>query len=1417
VNVITAGSPAEGRLAPGDQILKLNNVLVDDLTGQQAADIIRESKHSVTVTVLRHTTGPKSSFITAEKRARLKTNPVKVRFAEEVLVNGHTQGNSLLFLPNVLKVYLENGQTKAFKFEEKTTVKDIILTLKEKLSIRCIEHFALVLEEQYNIARIYLLHAEEYIEQVVQKKEAHNYRCLFRVCFVPRDPLELLQEDPVAFEYLYLQSCSDVLQERFAVEMKCNMALRLAALHIQERLHTCGQPHKLSLKSIAKEWGIENFISPTLLRNMRDKDLKKAISYHMKKTQALLEPRQKLISAAQARLNYLKILGELKSYGGKAFSATIMLQDRESVVTLLVGAKYGVSQIINHKLNIMTTLTEFLSISRVELMPESEKVSMVKIYLQDIKPITLLMESHAAKDMACLIAGYYRLFVDSGVSVFSWTGNTKTHRISAEEGYVSRGCSDSEESSEIDSAQDVMAELHFPKDNPGAEIAGAGQEAEELKEEGELEAQGAEGEQGLEENEENSLSEASDSCRTESREDSRFNTSYSSDSMDALEEDDLMACSSSRTLLLEVHHPYLLDLPEQPAREDRSGTMENDPFLCFSQLSHMADSLVDPDLVPSPSGGSELNDTVFDCVFTFEEDARPYYNLCANLTPDSAHERSLPGAPHPSPEDESLELLEPPPILQPPPGFGDSSSDDEFFDAPERLTPTNALSPDDAAEGTCLERTLSLSDIGISVPEREQEQEAMPFVRKSRKRRSFVETDYTSQVSFPVPQDDEEPCCFEKDPLSSHRHRSPTTFSLRSTEGEPAMLETKPIVCRQPQPASQSKKLSSNLMEMEPDTMETKSVSESLSVVSPIMAIHCRRDSEGKVSCRAEDTSCNLVAEENPFIHHMFLSQASEEAKPSNVTSQEEKIFGGGQRMEDVEEDDSIIEASGASPATENHMDYDAYLQLSNLSSGGLTLAVVGISPLPKLFYTPSPEGDNDLVEAIPIFSEEHCSPAVENNSVATMRKGISFSHECLLQVGVEGAAADMGGNKEVGLNFSSTSGVVGRLSSSTLRGKIQRLPLYLSRSQETINNSTNTSLAIHSQNFPDDSSCTAAQSEPCSSSLLVTVSVNQTDEVGPSVAASPSTDLIEARTGSQRPFHKLREVEDQSSQTIYSQAEEIQAAFLADCETEQPKPCPGSMEAGCSSDMDFECLSLTNEPKMKLETCGCQTVYANCFSGTESNFDEELTVFEFSCRTQGPLTVPPSARGFYSSELSPLLSPLDTDISFDCYLTQNLEDTMNQLRNKKYETPQGFSLLQEDISELLQVLQRNPESRGQHHKETCAVQFSENKRLLYAESRKLMSSCQRVIRVGQTPEEMLLALADSFQTLVQLTTVCLWFTNCVRCQKRHTEVLSSLREIVGTYKEFAQAAEKACGKKSCHDLAIKLLARQCTALTAGV
>lgn len=43
--------------------------------------------------------------------------------------------NSLLFMPNVLKVYLENGQTKSFKFDSNTSIK--VGAGKRPASLKC--------------------------------------------------------------------------------------------------------------------------------------------------------------------------------------------------------------------------------------------------------------------------------------------------------------------------------------------------------------------------------------------------------------------------------------------------------------------------------------------------------------------------------------------------------------------------------------------------------------------------------------------------------------------------------------------------------------------------------------------------------------------------------------------------------------------------------------------------------------------------------------------------------------------------------------------------------------------------------------------------------------------------------------------------------------------------------------------------------------------------------------------------------------------------------------------------------------------------------------------------------------------------------------------------------------------------------
>lgn len=57
---------------------------------------------------------------------------------------------------------------------------DIVLTLKDKLSIRAIESFALVLEQQYSITKLLLLHDDEFIQKV--KKTRGTQTQTFPIC-----------------------------------------------------------------------------------------------------------------------------------------------------------------------------------------------------------------------------------------------------------------------------------------------------------------------------------------------------------------------------------------------------------------------------------------------------------------------------------------------------------------------------------------------------------------------------------------------------------------------------------------------------------------------------------------------------------------------------------------------------------------------------------------------------------------------------------------------------------------------------------------------------------------------------------------------------------------------------------------------------------------------------------------------------------------------------------------------------------------------------------------------------------------------------------------------------------------------------------------------------------------------------------
>ncbi|XP_040389640.1 FERM and PDZ domain-containing protein 4 isoform X1 [Cygnus olor] len=442
VRSVTPGGPSEGKLIPGDQIIMINDEPVSTAPRERVIDLVRSCKESILLTVVQPYPSPKSAFISAAKKARLKSNPVKVRFSEEVIINGQVsetvKDNSLLFMPNVLKVYLENGQTKSFRFDCSTSIKDVILTLQEKLSIKCIEHFSLMLEQRVEGSgtKLLLLHEQETLTQVTQRPSSHKMRCLFRISFVPKDPIDLLRRDPVAFEYLYVQSCNDVVQERFGPELKYDIALRLAALQMYIATVTTKQTQKISLKYIEKEWGLETFLPSAVLQSMKEKNIKKALSHLVKANQNVVPPGKKL-SALQAKVHYLKFLSDLRLYGGRVFKATLVQGEKRSEVTLLVGPRYGISHVINTKTNLVALLADFSHVNRIEMFTEDESSVRVELHVLDVKPITLLMESSDAMNLACLTAGYYRLLVDSRRSIFNMANKKNTG--SRETGIENRG------------------------------------------------------------------------------------------------------------------------------------------------------------------------------------------------------------------------------------------------------------------------------------------------------------------------------------------------------------------------------------------------------------------------------------------------------------------------------------------------------------------------------------------------------------------------------------------------------------------------------------------------------------------------------------------------------------------------------------------------------------------------------------------------------------------------------------------------------------------------------------------------------------------------------------------------------------------------------------------------------------------
>lgn len=264
------------------------------------------------------------------------------------------------------------------------------------------------------------------MSQIAARPGAHNLRCLFRISFVPRDAYDLLQKDPISFEYLYQQSCNDVVQERFAPQLKYEIALRLAALHLHQHvMNSKGMQNnsgKINLKVIERECGLESFVPYSLLESMKRKELHKMLRHFMKQNQQLCPVGQKVLSVVEAKLNYLKIISELPSYGAKIFATNIKDSPIESAI--LVSPRFGISHITSLRNSLPITLANIQDIASIKVTKDDDLCCHVEVHLRSLDQfnssssldgsLSFSLEEREVEEFVLVLQGYYKLFSKYG-------------------------------------------------------------------------------------------------------------------------------------------------------------------------------------------------------------------------------------------------------------------------------------------------------------------------------------------------------------------------------------------------------------------------------------------------------------------------------------------------------------------------------------------------------------------------------------------------------------------------------------------------------------------------------------------------------------------------------------------------------------------------------------------------------------------------------------------------------------------------------------------------------------------------------------------------------------------------------------------------------------------------------------------
>lgn len=713
------------------------------------------------------------------------------------------------------------------------------------------------------------------------------------------------------------------------------------------------------------------------------------------------------------------------------------------------------------------------------------------------------------------------------------------------------------------------------------------------------------------------------------------------------------------------------------------------------------------------------------------------------------------------------------------------------------------------------------------------------YAKSLRKRRSFLQTDHTSQVSFPMEpsaqENVEDVCYYDREPYLTLAAPSPTVSSLQDMQGEPGLLETKALGLLASLRETKSKNPASRIMEMEPETMETKSVIDSR--VSSISAIRLRIDPsttehlETSPLAVATDGSSASIPHNPQHSNPGSSSPQAARVRPFQTVAPGQDPGGTIPKELAVQPEDGTYPPSSADPNPDSpgphHVPQGDTSELEEVRSG-----MGSGSLLINHIQEDTPQITDSLCPGDGPTSSE-CEVNLEDMALAAneVRQG-QLSLDCdsevthkdgpsLFQEGVGEGLGDFTGDKlDNGPQAPDVSAPAGEISSSLCSeppatGIGQISPGSEGENREAQEQELLTELDLGPDFLLGEQSAFPPE----------TIKIEQLDHViEEGLVPGDTSQLVCVHTVPSLPKLSPCGEEPRSADSGHGSPAESKGdspiiclaperSFLCFAPESHPE---GSTSLSTVTSFGFSGINEVEPAGIGIEHCRCQLSYTTCFRGLQPETEEEDG--DPQTHPAAPLTSPPSAG-------SQVTLPWRAARAYSCTTPLSRKShiwpeycsrALRQLKTAPANTPEGFVQLTESLLELQDILEASWGVGNKHPPDKCTWHFSESRSRLCMGSQKLLASCQHVIRMDQSPEEMQGAVRVTFQHLVQLAGLCFQFTDCSRCSTLHREVAGNLRDVVYTYHQFVEAAKLTC-ERGYHDLSVKLLARQCTALTAAV